>query len=124
MIARPKISRNERKPAERGGFEVGNVAPFSCPGLADAATVPPLVLRTHPLDAERAIEDEAAKIRRLADEAAARERAAKDADLPEFHAGQDKRAKFPTSKAPFSAVFHSFWLIFGRAIISRNGLEA
>jgi len=40
------------------------------------------------------------------------------------HAGQDKRAKFPTSKAPFSAVFHSFRLIFGRAIISRNGLEA
>ncbi|KAH8095091.1 FAD dependent oxidoreductase [Aureococcus anophagefferens] len=39
-------------------------------------------------------------------------------------AGQDKRAKFPTSKAPFSAVFHSFRLIFGRAIISRNGLEA
>ena len=41
-----------------------------------------------------------------------------------FLAGQDKRAKFPTSKAPFSAVFHSFRLIFGRAIISRNGLEA
>ena len=38
--------------------------------------------------------------------------------------GQDKRAKFPTSKAHISAVFHSFWLIFGRAIISRNGLEA
>ena len=38
--------------------------------------------------------------------------------------GQDKRAKFPTSKAPFSAVFHSFRLIFGRAIISWNGLEA
>ena len=38
--------------------------------------------------------------------------------------GQDKRAKFPTSKAPVSAVFHSFRLIFGRAIISRNGLEA
>jgi hypothetical protein len=35
-----------------------------------------------------------------------------------------KRAKFPTSKAPFSAVFHSFRLIFGRAIISRSGLEA
>ena len=35
-----------------------------------------------------------------------------------------KRAKFPTSKAPISAVFHSFWLIFARAIISRNGLEA
>ena len=39
-------------------------------------------------------------------------------------AGQDKRAKFPTSKALISAVFHSFRLIFGRAIISRNGLEA
>ena len=39
-------------------------------------------------------------------------------------AGQDKRAKFATSKAPISAVFHSFWLILGRAIISRNGLEA
>ena len=38
--------------------------------------------------------------------------------------GRDKRAKFPTSKAPFSAVFHSFRLIFGRAIISRNGLDA
>ena len=39
-------------------------------------------------------------------------------------AGQQKRAKFPTSKPHISAVFHSFWLIFGRAIISRNGLEA
>ena len=36
--------------------------------------------------------------------------------------GQQKRAKFPTSKAHISAVFHSFRLIFGRAIISRNGL--
>ena len=39
-------------------------------------------------------------------------------------AGQDKRAKFPTSKPHISAVSHSFRLIFGRAIISRNGLEA
>jgi len=39
-------------------------------------------------------------------------------------AGQQKRAKFPTSKAPISAIFHSFRLIFGRAIISRNGLDA
>jgi len=38
--------------------------------------------------------------------------------------GQQKGAKFPTSKAHISAVFHSFRLIFGRAIISRNGLEA
>ena len=40
------------------------------------------------------------------------------------HPGQHKRATFPTSKAPISAIFHSFRLIFGRAIISRNGLEA
>jgi len=46
-----------------------------------------------------------------------------EANVGKF-AEQDKRAKFPTSKAPFSAVFHSFRLIFGRAIISRNGLEA
>jgi hypothetical protein len=32
MIARPKISRNEWKPAEIGAFEVGNFAPLSCPG--------------------------------------------------------------------------------------------
>jgi hypothetical protein len=46
--------------------------------------------------------------------------ASRDAFVP----GQQKRAKFPTSKAPISAVFYSFWLIFGRAIISRDGLEA
>ncbi|KAH8070338.1 hypothetical protein JL721_5103 [Aureococcus anophagefferens] len=34
---------------------------------------------------------------------------------------QHKRANFPTSKAPISAIFHSFRLIFGRAIISRHG---
>jgi len=38
--------------------------------------------------------------------------------------GQEKRAKFPTSKAPLSVVFHSFRLIFGRAIIPRKSLEA
>ena len=32
MIARPKISRNEWKPAERGAFEVANFALLSCPG--------------------------------------------------------------------------------------------
>ena len=42
----------------------------------------------------------------------------------EFAPGQEKRAKFPTSKARISAVFHSFRLIFGRTIISRNGLDA
>ena len=41
-----------------------------------------------------------------------------------LHPGQEKGAKFPTSKAPISVVFHSFRLIFGRGIISRNGLEA
>ncbi|KAH8050361.1 hypothetical protein JL720_15392 [Aureococcus anophagefferens] len=39
-------------------------------------------------------------------------------------AGQQKGAKFPTSKAPISAVFHSFRLIFGRAIIFWSGLAA
>ena len=34
MIARPKVSRNEWKPAERGAFEVGNFALLSCPGDA------------------------------------------------------------------------------------------
>ena len=38
--------------------------------------------------------------------------------------GQHERATCPTSKAPISAMFHSFRLSFGRAIISRNGLEA
>ena len=33
-IARPKISRNEWKPAELGAFEVGNFALLSCPGAA------------------------------------------------------------------------------------------
>ncbi|KAH8044610.1 hypothetical protein JL720_17020 [Aureococcus anophagefferens] len=32
MIARPKIGRNERKTTEIGAFEVGNFAPFCCPG--------------------------------------------------------------------------------------------
>ena len=44
--------------------------------------------------------------------------------LAPLDSGQEKRAKFPTSKAPISAIFHSIRLIFGRAIISRNGLEA
>ena len=38
--------------------------------------------------------------------------------------GQEKGAKFPTSKAHISVVFHSFRLNFGRVIISRNGFEA
>ena len=38
--------------------------------------------------------------------------------------GQEKGAKFPTSKAHISVVFHSFRLISGRVIISRNGFEA
>ena len=45
-------------------------------------------------------------------------------DTTRWRAGQQKRAKFPTSKAHISAAFHSFRLIFGRAIISRSGLDA
>ena len=37
--------------------------------------------------------------------------------------GRKRVRHWPTSKAPISVVFHSFRLIFGRVIISRNGLE-
>ena len=33
MIARPKMSQNERKPSEIRASKVGNFSPFSCPGL-------------------------------------------------------------------------------------------
>jgi len=39
-------------------------------------------------------------------------------------AGAAKERDVPNSRAPISAVFHSFRLTFGRGIISRNGLEA
>ena len=38
MIARPKISRNERETTERGAFDVGNFAPFSCPGTTTSSS--------------------------------------------------------------------------------------
>ena len=41
-----------------------------------------------------------------------------------FFAGRETGATFPTSKAPLSVAFHSFRLIFGRAIISRSALDA
>ena len=47
-----------------------------------------------------------------------------DRRVAQYPPGQDKRAKFPTSKPHISAVFHSFRLIFGRAIISRSALDA
>ena len=43
--------------------------------------------------------------------------------LPAFLSGQEKGAKFPTSKAHISVVSHSVWLIFGRVIISRHDLD-
>ena len=42
MIARPKISRNERKTTEIGAFEVGNFALLSCPGPGPRRRVPRL----------------------------------------------------------------------------------
>ena len=45
-------------------------------------------------------------------------------EFDQFFPGQQKGAKIPTSKAHISVDFHSFWLIFGRVIISRNALEA
>ena len=50
MIARPKISRNERKTAEKGAFEVGNFAPFSCPGYGVVADSTPPTLDAFVLD--------------------------------------------------------------------------
>ena len=38
--------------------------------------------------------------------------------------GATRGGKIPTSKAPSSVVFHSFRLILGRAVVSRDGLEA
>ena len=38
--------------------------------------------------------------------------------------GSTRVRRWPTSKAHISVAFHSFWLIFGRVIISRNGVEA
>ena len=50
------------------------------------------------------------------------------ADLAAFHTVATLRSKsvrrWPTSKAPLSVGFRSFWLMFRRVIISRNGLEA
>ena len=54
-------------------------------------------------------------------------RAERVADAGEAHdrrPGQHTGATCPTSKAPISAAFRSLWLIFGRAMISRSGLEA
>ena len=46
------------------------------------------------------------------------------ASLDEGNAqGRKSVRHWPTSRAPISVVFHSFWLIFGRVSISRNGLE-
>ncbi|KAH8057642.1 hypothetical protein JL722_6730 [Aureococcus anophagefferens] len=42
----------------------------------------------------------------------------------QFRPARDERATRPTSKAPISPVFQSFRLMFGRAIIPRNGLDA
>ncbi|KAH8095702.1 hypothetical protein JL720_3025 [Aureococcus anophagefferens] len=49
----------------------------------------------------------------------------KDEGVPQPRSRQrDERGVPDFTKAPSSAVFHSFRLIFGRAIIARNGLDA
>ena len=45
-------------------------------------------------------------------------------DNPQLQPGRDKRATFPTSKARRSAAVRSFRPRFGRAIVSRSGLDA
>ena len=71
------------------------------------------------------VEDDAlhAKVRAAEDRADALARRLEAADA-RLDAARDKRATCPTSKAPISAGFRSFPLIFGRAIISRNDLDA
>ena len=85
---------------------------MSCAGASAAKTA---ASRAKVLAAEAAVKGHEAS--RLA-------KAYYSSEYEKFLPGQQKRAKFPTSKAHISAVFHSFRLIFGRAIISRNGLEA
>ena len=46
MIARPKISRNERKTTEIGAFEVGNFAPVCCPGGGELWTADKFIVTT------------------------------------------------------------------------------
>ncbi|KAH8070241.1 ATPase [Aureococcus anophagefferens] len=60
MIARPKISRNEWKMAERGAFEVGNFALLSCPGPADPTAVRQLARLADALDGARDADADAA----------------------------------------------------------------
>ena len=141
MIARPKISRNEWKTAEIGAFEVGNFALLCCPvrharavqallrGLVDALEHGVLVeVKKHPEATLFLYETkfqqpvgERWKPKRLPWWT---RRKLRSSATPPPEPEQEKGAKFPTSMAPISALFHSFRLIFGRAIISRNGLEA
>ena len=72
MIARPKISRNEWKTTERGTFEVGNVALFSCPGAYLFSTcfesdvhVEELIEAEEDEDVEADLVDHLAELRRL-----------------------------------------------------------
>ena len=75
--------------------------------------------RPVPLRYEFAAEGVVQPLFRAADVGPGSETEARERSRP----GQEKGAKFPTSKAHISVVFHSFWLIFGRVIISRNGLD-
>ena len=71
-----------------------------------------------------AVVEQARKARRLLGEAKIWHYAVQLVDGLRYPPGRQKSATCPTSKAPLSAVFQSFRLIFGRAIISWNGLEA
>jgi hypothetical protein len=110
MIARPKISRNERKTTEIGAFEVGNFAPLSCPGRFHGQ-IPGLrlVVLTSPsktynvagLDLALAVIPDDALRRRYfragRDQAEVPARAGKESDIPNFK-GSDL-GRFPLVSA-------------------------
>ncbi|KAH8047942.1 hypothetical protein JL720_15964 [Aureococcus anophagefferens] len=112
---------HDRKASSGAGCCCGATEPFtSIPGLGAAHHDPP----HHETDKDRAATKIHALFHRATRTAGGNRRGMVRAVARQAHARAAKRAKFPTSKAPISAVFHSFRLIFGRAIISRNGLEA
>ena len=86
MIARPKISRNERKSAEIRAFEVGNFALFCCPALHGEAA-PERVAR-----GARGDEGQPAEAEAGGDDAAEREHARRRRTRAPGLAGRGERA--------------------------------
>ena len=87
---------------------MGNFVPFCCPGMQNA-------LKNLAVD-DTSLSGRLGRLRSLVD--------AKTVEFVSARDGAGNVRHWSTSKAPISVVFHSFRLIFGRVIISRNGFEA